>query len=187
MGSKSKKFLITGLPRSRTAWLCALFNMHPDIVCLHEPINEYPNIAAMAAYINDVQRKYVGISDSSIGAYSDFYIRYFDCPILIVKRDRDEAIESYCEFLGFTKEQAEYPFSLIEKGIYEIKKAKRFLEVDFNDLDDTRVIKYVWEHCVPDIEFDEFKCETLQGLIVIQNVYKVLNENKINFGYSKLN
>ena len=61
-----KRFFITGLPRSRTAWMAA-FMTSGNAVCLHEPRN-------WAAMWNHDGAQHVGISDSGLGFRQFCYI-----------------------------------------------------------------------------------------------------------------
>lgn len=73
-----KHFLITGLPRSRTAWLAA-FMSAGNCVCLHEPRNWESVFASDGP-------KFVGISDSGLGFQLGRIMQDYDMPVLIVER-----------------------------------------------------------------------------------------------------
>jgi len=175
----SNQFIITGLPRSRTAWLSALF-CDRDVVCFHELINKFASLELMKEYIDSLHYKYVGISDSSIGIRKNFYIDNFKyVPFLIIKRDKDEVVKSFSKVSGLTQKQNAETINLIESGINEIKQNCDFLEVEYNDLNNEETLKLIFEYCAPEINFDRNKLSIFQNLSITQHRAKVLSEMDI--------
>jgi hypothetical protein len=94
------KYLITGLPRSRTLWMSHFL---PD--CVHE-------VAHRLNSTDDLNRIPFGISDSGLGFFLKEILEDLKVPTVIIDRDLDEVEESlhdmlpcmpatnYCELLG---------------------------------------------------------------------------------------
>ncbi len=175
------KFLITGLPRSRTAWLSALFSTD-KVLCWHEPINKFGSIAAVKQMLENIDGyNVVGISDSSVGVEADFYINYFyDYPVVIINRDESEVIKSLVKFLGINKSGATKIVDMVNEGLDAMRKLRVMVEVDYEDLNDSIIVKNIWDYCTNRMPFDFFRCELFQNLMINQHASKVLSGMDIN-------
>lgn len=85
-------FLITGLPRSRTAWLAAVANTVPGAICFHEPVMQYPSWQSCLSLWKSSSRQFVGISDSGLGFHLDEILRDHAPRVLIVRRDPQQVV-----------------------------------------------------------------------------------------------
>lgn len=84
-------FFITGLPRSRTAWLAAYFT-NGDVYCYHEALNGLKS----KSEFDEVMTHKLGISltgnsDSGL-LLTDFNTRFPDAPIVIIERPMRDVI-----------------------------------------------------------------------------------------------
>lgn len=175
------KFLITGLPRSRTAWLSAIF-CTDNIICFHEPINQLGDIQAVKDFVSKVQGySHVGISDSSIGANPSEYIDYFfSYPIVVIKRPKVEVVESLIKFLGIQRKEANQIVSTISEGLKYISCVRSVFEVEYEALNDSNVVAEIWDYVTRGLPFDKNRCINFQNLMINQHATKVISEMGIN-------
>lgn len=89
------RFLITGLPRSRTAWFATAAS-RDGFPCLHEPSKFLFGYDELASVWPDG----CGISDSALALHLGAILRDFAPRTLIVERSIVEVIDSYCRFVG---------------------------------------------------------------------------------------
>lgn len=82
------KFLITGLPRSRTAWW-SVATTGPWSICHHEPLTWCENFAAVKSCW-DSTNAYVGVSDSGMAPLLGRILEEVKPRTLIVQRDINE-------------------------------------------------------------------------------------------------
>lgn len=105
-----QKFLITGLPRSRTAWWTALCNTLPEVVCFHEPCSTAPSWEQSLDVWATPGYDFVGIADSSLGFHLKEILGVHKPRTLVVRRqiaDVEKALSDinirspgYCQILN---------------------------------------------------------------------------------------
>ena len=161
------KFFITGLPRSRTAWLSTFFT-GDNCFCYHEILRVSNGFDDAIQKLLNRKEIYVGNSDSSLPIWMDkidHVLQY--SPIVIIERDMDEVTNSltnlfgdydYTKFIDFTLERLEI-----------IKKRYNYISVDYNKLNEQLHLKMIWDFCVPNIPFDKDKFETLKTINISIN------------------
>lgn len=183
---QTKHFLITGLPRSRTAWLAALF-CDGDVICYHEPILQTiteggkMDFQKLFAIISETKLPFVGISDSSMpirGALDQYLTQYPDAPILIVMRDQVEAFESYKKFTGMDHDDAIGVLGYVNDGISVLmqKRERKKLIVRYEDLSHLSTIMAIWTFLVPGVPFNVTRAEIFQRLIIQQDTRKYIKK-----------
>jgi len=86
MSSSTDNFLITGLPRSRTAWFSAYLTQG-DVLCTHEAV-------AHKLPMTSENHRYVGTADSGYILDPDWMEEYEGIKIVIIERDTQECIDS---------------------------------------------------------------------------------------------
>lgn len=174
-----KYFIITGLPRSRTAWMANLF-CTGNVICFHEPINLFGDLVAMKNYLDGLPYEYVGISDSSIGGHCDWYLENFkDVPVVFIEREVKVVLEDFEKFMGMSAEDAKKCIDWVWEGATRLHELPNTITVPFEKLNDTATVGKMWEYCIPDIEFDIRRCSILQFMDIQQHKGKVLaNINK---------
>lgn len=136
----SERFLITGLPRSRTAWFAALASALPGAICHHEAIS-YPHITSwqQAALLWEREMDgYIGISDSSFGFHLPEIMTRWAPRVLVVQRNWQDVVAA-CERLGLVN-AAGYCEALVPKLLaVQGNPSVRFVE--FADLVDDEVVR----------------------------------------------
>lgn len=150
-----KNFFITGLPRSRTAWL-ANFMSSGKSICYHEGIDGCHSIEDYQKKMSINGYKYIGDSDTGLPIL-DFQPIYPDSPVVIIRRDKQEVAES---LVGMYGEQDYLPF---------LEKIERKLDlmsglvVDFNDIDSR--LEEIWSHCIS-LPYDPIRTKILLNMKV---------------------
>ena len=171
------KFLITGLPRSRTAWMAEFMN-HGSSVCFHEP----PNWRELWSEYND---KCVGISDSGLGFQLDEIIEEYHPKILIIDRPIEEVEKSldelntglpktnFCEILKET-------LAKFQNGESEV------LRVPFHSMNDIRVMQKIFWHLIPGEPFDEGRFLKMKNINIQTDVQKHLDNPATHYKFPKI-
>lgn len=161
-------FLITGLPRSRTAWMSAMCMMIPDAVCFHEPIEYAPSWEQSLEVWNAFpQYKFVGISDSGLGYHLEKIIKSHNPRILIIDRPLSEICNSLSK-IGIKDEKAS---EVLHKRLSLIAQNDSIMRVKFSDLDEK--IQECLDHLMPGAELDPVKIFQMQRLNVQVDIDRV--------------
>lgn len=92
-------FLITGLPRSRTAWL-SVAATGPKSICHHEPVSDHATYADFCTLLSDDRFEHVGVSDSALVLQIGRLIRDHDMRVLIVVRHPSDVGISVRRYFG---------------------------------------------------------------------------------------
>lgn len=79
-------FLITGLPRSRTAWLSVVADGVPGATCEHEPLKRFKHWSDIGTLWRDGDAVYVGASDSGLALFLSEILARWSPRTLIVCR-----------------------------------------------------------------------------------------------------
>lgn len=163
---KTKIALVTGLPRSRTAWLANLLTYGPSF-CHHDAIRLGVSAASLTKLFESTDAEYVGDSDSGLLAIPYEVDYHFpQAKWVTVHRDLDQAAASYEKH--FSKEP--YPHiphptpELALKSMEWCKKrlgildaiipAPRKLVVNYADLDKESTCRDIWNFCIPTMPFN---------------------------------
>jgi len=144
------RFYITGLPRSRTAWLSRLFTFG-DVACLHDA-----SVRKEWWYeLDEIDKSMVGNSDSGL------LLNREGCENgrwLIVKRDPADSLRSFLAMptyptLGpIPPRAAAATFSKMVEEMEWLHNERRCMSIDFDDLDDKEAVKDAWGWLVGDVE-----------------------------------
>jgi hypothetical protein len=106
----SKKFLITGLPRSRTAWWAALTSTVEGVMCFHEPCSVSPSWEQSLDVWATSGYNQIGIADSSLGFHLQEILLVHKPRTLVIRRSLSDVEQSlkdinirtpgYCKILS---------------------------------------------------------------------------------------
>lgn len=164
--------MVTGLPRSRTAWLAALLTAH-GAPCCHEAAIGYRRQVALAEIFADGYR---GISDPGaaiIYGREALLGAFTDCPVLVVKRDTLDAQLALEKALGRPVEN----FQRVVDSIAWVEEKLNPLVVDFRRLDDPIAVDQIVQH-LTGIPLDEKIFRLFDTLRVEQHIPKAFEAMK---------
>jgi hypothetical protein len=168
----TQPFLITGLPRSRTAWMAAVCNLDPHAICQHEPIqnlkhwHEALSLWAMRGYT------YTGISDSSLGFHLLEILDRHAPNTLIILRDR-EAVELSLEAMGVYA--ANY-CRLLHGRIQAALRHPLVMSVGFEELRDPNVVCDALRWLMPGCAVDREKVATMCRFNITVDVDQIMDK-----------
>lgn len=144
------RFCITGLPRSRTAWLAALMCAH-GIETLHEYPPFFGSLEELRAWL------YAGTPESPRGYVDGFCIihhapllkqHFGNSPIVIIQRDPMEVRRSWDAWEGPTSDEVFGEVMGKVIGFWrESAGAENVVSVPYEDLDRYEAVNYLVEHC----------------------------------------
>ena len=149
---------ILALPRSRTSWLTA-FLQQPDAFCGHDLFST----SVDASVFYSVPRKYrISVDTNPIIAKE--YEKDLGVPLIIIKRDAVDVLESLCKAFG--EDKREYLSQCITKLEKALKKAELYADliVPFEELDES--LDLIWDLCYPDKELTMLHKETFKSLVI---------------------
>ena len=161
------KFFITGLPRSRTAWLSTFFTGN-NCFCYHEILRTSNGVEGAVRKLLNRKEMYVGNSDSSLPIWMDGIDHILRrSPIVIIERDINEVTNSLINLLG----EHDYIrlLDLTLENLEIIKKRYNYISIDYNDLNKQSCLESIWDFCVPNIPFDKDKFEILKTINISIN------------------
>lgn len=155
----TQRFIITGLPRTRTAWLSMLCSMMPGAYCAHEPIARMRRWEDYFAFFDNRDWAYLGAADSSLGFHL-IELMALNPRVLIIDRDPDEVEVSlarqgilsggYCRVLKACLDQ--------------IQPSPQVRRVDFAALGDDDVVASCLWHLMPGVRVDRAKITLAQDM-----------------------
>ena len=158
------KFFITGLPRSKSAWMSTFFTGN-NCFCYHEVLRVSNGFDDAIQKLLSREEMYVGNSDSSLPIWIDkidHILRH--SPIVIIERDISGVISSLTNLFGehdYTK-----PLDLMLKHLEIIRRRYNYISVDYNELSKQSCFETIWNFCTPNIPFDKDRFETLKTINV---------------------
>ena len=157
----TSNFFITGLPRSRTAWLSTFFT-GDNCFCYHEILKVSDGFNDAIQKLLNRKEMYVGNSDSSLPIWSgkvDYMLQ--NSPIVIVERDVDEVADSLTNLWGCDPTRF---LDLTLEHLEILKKRYNYISIDYNKLSDQLCLENIWDFCIPNIDFDKDKFEMLKTI-----------------------
>lgn len=184
----SRYYFVTGLPRSRTAWIANLLTWG-DSFCFHEALFDCGTMADFKKIMAGPRlTRYVGDADPNLGFIPQSILESFpSCRIVFVHRDLDECVESEFNALNWehvpgcddvTKDRLKAEFKQVSMGISHLWKNlrdDRKLMVPYKLLEEEGMIREIWNFCLPNTPFPKVRYEMLRDLKVTQlmaNRYK---------------
>ena len=182
---KSTRFIITGLPRSRTSWLANLFNYGPCL-CLHDGTATDKNVPMLLDQFanRNPDIKHIGNSDSGICLLED--LSWLDgYKVILVERDPSDVERSYYEYF----KRLPYPqigvmprdkiHAMIEivteklDAFVDNLGMEQMMPVAFDDLNDEKVVANLWRFIAPETPFHVERYRILDKLAVNPQSNKV--------------
>lgn len=172
-------FLITGLPRTRTAWMAIVASMGPASICFHEPIMALGSWAEAKKLWQDCAYKYTGLADSAAGFHLAEILATVRPRTLIIERDRAAVNWSLQKLNGV---QTNY-CDLLAAHLATASDNPLVMTVPFEELRDPDCILECLLWLMPSLVFDRRKIEQLQTMNItvdMDRVWGLAEERKSN-------
>jgi hypothetical protein len=154
----SEPFLITGQPRSRTAWFAAAA-MTDQSICCHEPtryLNRWDDV--FDAVWGGYGSRYAGISDHGLGFWLPEIMRRASPRTLIIERPVTDVKQSLAR-LGLPS--SNFPDLLQEALAFD---HPRIMRVPYANLEQSEVVMRCLRHLVPGAVISIARIRELQTL-----------------------
>jgi hypothetical protein len=160
-------FFVTGLPRSRTAWLANFLSLPPRVACRHDLLGRHGAVeGAVETWLGEAPAKVVGISDSAAGLWAaELAARWPAARVLVVHRSGRAVVQSLVVRLGLDLDTA----GAIVRQAGEAARAMvaafpaaQVRGLDFGRLSDVAKLRGIWRFLVGDAApFDEERAREL--------------------------
>jgi hypothetical protein len=165
-----QSFLITGLQRSRTAWLANFLTFRKSY-CFHEPMLLVDDLTDLPQLFSESGAETVGASSAVLPFYIDkIWPLLPDPKLVIIERNLGDSFQSLLRMLKELPEEHREAISLdAVRDVHEknwwvlddVKKKYDALIVPFDALTEKGACRQVWEYCVPNEPFHEARWEML--------------------------
>ena len=164
----SEPFLITGLPRSRTAWFAAVASNDRSI-CYHEPLSRLDRWEDIFSVVwCHQQAEYVGISDHGLGFWLAEIMDRLAPRTLIIERPMEEVKASLTR-IGVT--QTNMCELLLEKLAVV---HPRVMRVPYAALESVETVTRCLRHLMPTVNVNASRIRELQRLNIQADVKTTL-------------
>jgi len=161
-GKPAGRFFVTGLPRSRTAWMAAFLSTG-ETLCIHEPSCKIQAIEELETMLDTTFYRYIGVSESGLGFFVKDIIEKLKCRTLVIERDIGEVAESLRK-IGVPMPPKYKYLDLLLDRLSEVRMHPMVKWVHFNSLVHKRVIQEVYWWLMPGIAFDEARWSEFSNL-----------------------
>ncbi len=180
-------FYITGLPRSRTAWLAVALSDYRLSACLHEPLARVTayDRSTISNLLEAQHTKFAGMSDSGLPVVAPDLPDILPGPVLVVWRNPDEVIDSLVRYMGGKRETHAGGIALLHARLAEFASRHSVMIVDFDDLAREDVMRQVWSHLLPGTTYQRRRIAELQRLR-IDPVPSTLLDGVTDFAQTKV-
>ena len=157
------RFFITGLPRSRTAWLATLADMVPNAVCHHEPTTWFDRWQDVETIWGESEAGHVGISDSCLGFRLGDILDHYGPRVLVVARPMEEVAASL-EAIGLPV--AHKALAILWGRIHPYLDDPLVRVVPYDALYDEVTVFSCLKHLMPDAHIDPAKVGRMMSMNV---------------------
>ena len=166
-----KHFFVSGLPRSRTAWLANLLT-YEDSFCFHDALKYCTELKDLKDVFKRVPQGYVGNSDSALVLfYRELMAMFPESKWLFVYRNFKDCVTATLK-LSFAGEDTEdlllegaAKLAVIRMAELELRNPN-VLIVDYESLDNPSVVARIVAHLTPGIVFNEERFKLLDAMRV---------------------
>lgn len=178
-------YLITGLPRSRTAWLAAVLST-PESPCLHEGEGLLGTVDRTIEWLT----AHPGSGNSSSGMPYDWRayhegLRTTGYKLVVIDRGIQEAADALekaleGEELPVSRRSLDEAFRHASRALSQwtlVKHKPAPLVVPFRGLEDVDTIRTIMEYVRPGSKISNEWIESMQGLRVTQRIRHVYQRN----------
>lgn len=151
-------FIITGLPRSRTAWLARVATIEDWSICEHEPSLEMDGPSDLVDFFLRSASEYVGVSDSHLAQALPMIFQAMTIKTLIVLRDPIEVTQSL-ERLGLSPRMIGPSL----QGISTVMGSPLVRTIKYQHLSNSYKVRKALQWLMPDAKISLRDIEALQG------------------------
>jgi hypothetical protein len=155
-------FFVTGLPRSRSAWLAAWLTTDRSF-CYHDR-KFLPGMVGGP--------RLAGFSGPElVDQFASIQQQYPCAPWIVVLRKAEDAFQA---FVRVAKGKVAPTFDLDafwekrRQRLADMCEKPQVQAVRFDDMDREEVARFIWNTCLPNIEFDRPRWELFNGLRICQ-------------------
>ncbi len=177
----SVPFLISGLPRSRTAWLSAFFSTS-DSLCYHDLTNYLSDPHTVVSHLRAEKCLYAGDSDSGL-MFDPDALEFIpeDVPMLLVCREIAEVKASlqklfgkasFGKYLRTWEEMLDRYHASREALVRRSRAWGNTIAVPYTGLDSEKSVRAIWAHLMPEIPWDSGRWHVFRGLNIQANTEK---------------
>ena len=168
----TRPFLITGLPRSRTAWLATACNQQWSTVCHHEPIARFPSWRDSLGLWNNDEYVFTGISDSALGFHLPEITHIHAPRILVVQRTLAD-VKTSLRSIGIASDRY---CEVLHECLQSSMSLPNVRAIPYEGLDDPYAVSVALEWLMPGIEVDLTKVVQLCRMNIQVSLSLVLEE-----------
>lgn len=153
-------FLITGLPRSKTAWMSVVASTIPGSLCRHEPMAHMKSWECCFDIWKNTAYEHRGVSDAHLGFHLGRIIAEANPQILIIRRDIAQVKESLTRIGGA---QSNY-CDLLAVALDKFSGHPAIASVGFDSLKSPAIVQQCLQHLMPGCVPDESRIRELIDL-----------------------
>jgi hypothetical protein len=149
LGLDKSRFLITGLPRTRTTWLTVLFNCL-GVNARHERDLHFDSMEHLVDWLGKgTEKSPNGLIDGFASiAYPSFALKIVeDNPIVFVKRPVSEVIESWHKWQGHNGHDSMIENAMKNYYHFIAEMPEQTLVVEYKDLDKYETVNEIVNYC----------------------------------------
>lgn len=147
------RFIVFGLPRSRTAWLSTLFTAGP-VFCWHDLSGRCESSDSIADKLTMDGVSSCGVSDPGLVLWADQVISKLPgARLAYVRRDPSECAHSLARVTGGTASDCTPIIEEMNEALDEAQAKHGGHVVSFRDLDSEDAMRELWWHLVPLVRF----------------------------------
>lgn len=186
-------FYVTGLPRSRTAWLAVALSDWHQVACLHEPLARVAyqsdswaephtsgssttvELSELKSMLNATHCPHAGISDSGLPIVAPDLPTILPGPILVVWRDPRDVIESLTTYLGGDIDIHAAGVAAMVDRLERFAGQHDTMAVEFDALSDLETLRKIWYFLLPGVRFQKRRIESLIPLRIDPDPAKLLD------------
>jgi len=172
-------FLITGLPRIRSAWLAAILS--GDLVqCVHDAAVSLESIEGFVRYHEMMQPRAAGIAQVLVGLsdpaaacmYPEKAIELFcESPVVIIDRDPESSREAYQKWIGAPLTN----WPIIERAhALFCSRIPNAVHINYDALDDYAIVNRICQHCTGQ-KLNRFRFDAFNLLKIEQHIAKAVS------------
>lgn len=169
-------FVVTGLPRSRTAWL-SVFLTHGMVRCWHEGARVNESIHCLLERLSLDSRYISGDSNSALCLKHGELIHAASkglCNLVVIRRDPKECAESLERSLEGIDISAQKIIDATMPGYARLADFSGALRVNFESLDDPASLRAIMQKIAPSETFPEKWWTQLHELRITQMPVRAL-------------